>query len=90
MTSNRAQGPRILGSLRSADGKGVVRLKDCLDTDINDVWSALTEPSRLARWLGEFEGHLRLGGEFRARYLPAVGRVRAAWRGASGRTGFWW
>jgi uncharacterized protein YndB with AHSA1/START domain len=35
------------------------------------VWSALTDPSRLARWLGEFEGDLRLGGEYRARYLAS-------------------
>ena len=30
-------GNRILGSLRSADGKGVVRMEDRLDTDIDDV-----------------------------------------------------
>ena len=36
-------------------------------------------PSRLARWLGEFEGDLRLGGEFRARFFASgwegTGRV---------------
>ena len=79
MTSNADAGNRILGSLRSADGKGVVRMEDRFDTDIDDLWSALTDPLRLARWLGEFEGDLRLGGEFRARFFTSgwegTGRV---------------
>ena len=81
MTSNERAGARILGSLRSADGKGVVRMQDRFDTDIDDVWSALTDPRRLARWYGEVEGDLRLGGEFRARVFASgwegTGRVDA-------------
>ena len=45
MTSNARAGSRILGSLRSADGKGVVRMEDRFDTDIDDLWSALTDPA---------------------------------------------
>ena len=68
MTSN-GTGIRILGTLRSADGKGVVRMQDRFDTDIDDLWSALTEPRRLARWIAEVEGDdLRPGGEVRARF----------------------
>jgi uncharacterized protein YndB with AHSA1/START domain len=63
---------RILGSMRSADGKGVVRMEDRVDASIDDVWSALTDRSRLARWYGEVEGDLRLGGEYRA-HLHASG-----------------
>jgi uncharacterized protein YndB with AHSA1/START domain len=80
MTSNASAGARILGSLRSADGKGIVRMQDRFDTDIDDLWSALTDPRRLARWLGEVEGDLRLGGEFRARFFDGwegTGRVEA-------------
>ena len=81
MTSNTRPGTRILGSLRSADGKGVVRVEDRFDTDIDDLWSALTDPLRLARWMGEVEGDLRLGGEFRARFFASgwegTGRVEA-------------
>jgi len=70
---------RILGSLRSADGKGVVRMRDRFDTDIDDLWSALTDPSRLARWIGDVEGNLRLGGEFHFRFFASgsegTGRV---------------
>jgi uncharacterized protein YndB with AHSA1/START domain len=79
MTSNADAGNRILGSLRAADGTGVVRMEDRFDTTIDDLWSAFTDPRRLARWLGEFEGDLRLGGEFRARFFSSgwegTGRV---------------
>jgi uncharacterized protein YndB with AHSA1/START domain len=62
---------RLLGSLRSVDGKGVVRMQERLDVAIDDVWSALTDPRRLATWLGEFEGDLRVGGEVRARFMTS-------------------
>jgi uncharacterized protein YndB with AHSA1/START domain len=79
MTSNPAGGHRIIGTLRTADGKGVVRMEDRFDTDIDDLWAAFTDPVRLGRWLGEFEGDLRLGGEFRARFFASgwegTGRV---------------
>jgi uncharacterized protein YndB with AHSA1/START domain len=71
MASNSRPGIRILGSLRSADGKGVVRMEDRFDADIDDLWSALTDPGRLACWMGEVEGDLRLGGEFRARFFAS-------------------
>ena len=81
MTSNARGGGRILGSLGSTDGKGIVRMEDRFDTDMDDVWSALTDPSRLARWYGEVEGDLRLGGEYRARLFSSgwegTGRVEA-------------
>src|SRR6266516_6816478 len=72
MTGNTHPGTRILGSLRSADGKGVVRVEDRYDTDIDDLWSALTDPGRLARWFGQVEGALGPGGEFRL-YLESSG-----------------
>jgi uncharacterized protein YndB with AHSA1/START domain len=81
MTNNAPRGNRILGSLRSVDGVGVVRIEDRFDTAIDDLWSALTDPDRLARWHGTVEGDLRPGGEFRV-YLEAddvesTGRVEA-------------
>jgi uncharacterized protein YndB with AHSA1/START domain len=80
MTGNEGTGSRILGRLRSADGKGVVRMEDRFDTDIDDLWSAITDPRRVARWLGEVTGDLRLGGEFHARFFDGwegTGRVEA-------------
>ncbi len=81
MTSDATPGTRILGSLRSVAGVGVVRIEDRYDTDIDDLWSAITDPGRLARWHGQVEGDLRPGGEFRI-YLEAddidsTGRVDA-------------
>jgi uncharacterized protein YndB with AHSA1/START domain len=81
MTTNARDNGRILGSLRSSDGKGIVRMEDRYDTDIDDLWSALTEPERLARWIGEVEGDLRLGGEIRTHFFASgsksTGRVEA-------------
>jgi uncharacterized protein YndB with AHSA1/START domain len=79
MTSNEGPGPRIPGSLRSAAGAGVVRIEDRYDTGIDDLWSALTEPDRLARWYGQVDGDLRPGGQFRLHVesadIDATGRV---------------
>ena len=81
MTRNAPGDGRILGSLQSVEGKGVVRMEDHFDTDADNVWSALTDPSRLARWYGEVEGDLRLGGEYHARLFASgwegTGRVEA-------------
>lgn len=76
MTDNAS----ILGSLHSVDGAGVVRMEDRLDTEIDDLWGALTDPDRLAHWFGEVEGELSQGGEFRVRIALAGerrGRVDA-------------
>jgi uncharacterized protein YndB with AHSA1/START domain len=63
------QGARIVGTLRrTEDGKGAVRMEDLYDTDIDDLWSALTDPHRLARWIAEVEGDLRPGGQIHARF----------------------
>jgi uncharacterized protein YndB with AHSA1/START domain len=56
-------------------------MQDRLDADVNQVWSALTEPARLAVWYGEVEGDLRLGGEYHARLFASgwegTGRIEA-------------
>jgi uncharacterized protein YndB with AHSA1/START domain len=81
MTSNASGSTRLLATLGSADGKGVVIVEDSFDTDIETVWSAITEPSRLAIWWGEVEGDLRLGGEYHAHVFASewdgMGRVNA-------------
>jgi uncharacterized protein YndB with AHSA1/START domain len=81
VTSNATEGQRILGTLRSENGVGVVRVEDRFDAGIDEVWSALTEPERLAQWYGEVDGDLRAGGEFRARVFASgwegTGRITA-------------
>ncbi len=68
---NPDAGSRILGGLGTADGTGVVRMEDRFDTTIDDLWSALSDRRRLARWYGQVEGDLRLGGAFRAHVLSS-------------------
>jgi uncharacterized protein YndB with AHSA1/START domain len=81
MTINSSETGRVLGTLPTADGQRVVRIEDRFDTDIDDLWSALTDPVRLARWYGEVEGDLHVGGQYRARLFASgwegVGRIEA-------------
>ncbi len=76
----QAKNERVLGTLHPDGDSGSVRVQDTYDTGIDDLWSALTEPDRLARWIGTVDGELRLGGEFRAAFFTSgwegVGRVR--------------
>ena len=71
----------ILGTLRTTDGAGVVRIERRYPTVVDDLWSALTDPERLARWYGRVEGDLRLGGDIRVHLdgadLDSVGRIEA-------------
>jgi uncharacterized protein YndB with AHSA1/START domain len=71
MSTNTPGSVRTIGTLRAADGAGIVRLEDRFDTDPEDLWSALTDPDRLVRWLGEVKGDLRQGGEFQAHYFAS-------------------
>ena len=78
MTDDTEAGARIVGTLRAEAGQGVVRMEDCYQTEIEDLWSAVTDPSRLARWVAEVDGDLRVGGEFSARFTSGwdgTGRV---------------
>jgi uncharacterized protein YndB with AHSA1/START domain len=79
MTETRKPGAGVLGTLLSARGAGVVRIEDRYDTTAEDLWEALTEPVRLARWFGHVEGDLRPGGTFRtyveASDIESTGRV---------------
>ena len=62
----------VVGSLRRlGEGKGAVRMEDLYDSGIDDLWSAVTDPRRLARWIAEVEGDLRLGGRIHARFTSA-------------------
>ena len=56
----------IEGTLHSGNCEGVVRLNCRIENDRDDVWSALSEPQRLASWYGKVEGDLHVGGSFTA------------------------
>ena len=68
------QNPRahLLGSLyRLPDGRGAVRVEDLYDTGIDNLWSAVTDPGRLANWIGVVTGELTLGGAFHATFTSS-------------------
>lgn len=67
MTDRTTPAGHVLGSLESVDGKGVVRLAGRFDTDVSDLWSAITDPRRLAHWHARVVGDLRPGGTFQIR-----------------------
>jgi uncharacterized protein YndB with AHSA1/START domain len=53
----------IIGTMRALDeGRGAVRVEEIYDTDIRDLWEACTSPERLARWLAQVSGDLKVGG----------------------------
>src|SRR5262245_31102163 len=56
---------REIGNHPVAAGEGrSLLLRRTYDATVEDVWSACTEPDRIARWLAPIEGDLRLGGTF--------------------------
>jgi uncharacterized protein YndB with AHSA1/START domain len=69
MTSDTGADTRVIGSCRRLDdGRGALTMEDLYDTDIDDLWSAMTDPDRLARWLATVDGELRLGGPIYAKF----------------------
>jgi len=61
---NVVGGGYILGSLCSADGKGVVCIEDCFDIDIDEVWLVFIDFLCFVCWYGEVEGDLCFLGEY--------------------------
>ncbi|MCC2593928.1 SRPBCC family protein [Tessaracoccus sp. OS52] len=53
-----------LGTKQLRDGRSVVEFTRIFNAPIEDVWAAVTEPDRLARWVGTWHGD------------PAEGRVQ--------------
>ena len=63
---------RILGTVRRLDdGSGAVRMEDVYAADLDELWSAVTDPERLARWLVEVSGDLRVGGAIEAKFTSS-------------------
>lgn len=69
---------RILAAVRPEAGAAVVHVEDRFDTSVDDLWAAVTDPDRLARWLGEVTGDLREGGVVGLRFTSrwtGTGRI---------------
>ena len=58
---------RLTATMRALDDtRGAVRVEDVYDTDLQDLWTACTDPDRLSRWIAEVSGDLRVGGTVHA------------------------
>jgi len=73
--SNAHEEPRIVGTLGSTHGKGLVRIQDRLESSVGEVWSALTDPARLAGWYGDVEANCARAANTTRGCLQAVGRA---------------
>jgi uncharacterized protein YndB with AHSA1/START domain len=52
---------KLIGTMRALDEtRGAVRVEDVYDTDIDDLWESCTTPERLARWIAQVSGDLRV------------------------------
>jgi uncharacterized protein YndB with AHSA1/START domain len=52
----------VFGSVSHATDGFTLEFERVLATDIDDAWSAVTEPDRISRWMETYVGDLRLGG----------------------------
>lgn len=53
-----------LGRIRWAGDRATVEFRRRYATDAADLWQAVTDPERLARWFAPVTGHTTPGGEF--------------------------
>jgi uncharacterized protein YndB with AHSA1/START domain len=69
---------RTISTMQALDEKrGAVRVEDVYDTDIDDLWEACTTPERLARWIAELTGDLRVGGTIHSTFTSSwTGPIR--------------
>lgn len=63
-----------MSSVREGQHQRVVIASRVYDTSLDDLWDALTNPKRIARWLGPISGVLRAGGWFQLEGT-AAGRI---------------
>lgn len=59
---------RVITSLYRDRTSGSIVVEDVFATGIDDLWSALTDPQRLARWLVTVPGDVTVGNAFGLRF----------------------
>jgi uncharacterized protein YndB with AHSA1/START domain len=56
---------RAVGDRRIAAGEArVVTISRTYDTDVDDLWDAVTNPQRIPRWFLPITGDLQVGGRY--------------------------
>jgi uncharacterized protein YndB with AHSA1/START domain len=54
------------GRISAASTGFLLEFDELYDTDVDDLWEAVTSPERLARWMVPYRGEFRLGGRWEA------------------------
>lgn len=54
----------ILGAITAEGNRRTLRFERAYATGGDDLWAAITEPERLARWFARVGGNLRTGGTY--------------------------
>lgn len=61
-----------MATMTALDGqRGTLRVEETYDTGLDDLWDACTSPERLARWIAEVTGELRVGGSIQASFTSS-------------------
>jgi uncharacterized protein YndB with AHSA1/START domain len=55
---------RSVGAPATGDGVRTIRLARTLDAPIEDVWDAVSNPTRISRWFLPISGEFRVGGHY--------------------------
>ena len=63
----------LFGEITRVGSGFTLEFERVLDTDVEDLWSAVTDRDRLGRWMAPYTGDLALGGTWKA--LGADGEV---------------
>src|SRR5688572_14472454 len=54
------------GRVSAAETGFLLEFDELYDTDVDDLWQAITTPERLSRWMAPYRGEFRLGGRWEA------------------------
>ena len=54
------------GRVSAAQNGFLLQFDELYDTDVDDLWEAVTTPGRLGRWMAPYRGEFRLGGRWEA------------------------
>jgi uncharacterized protein YndB with AHSA1/START domain len=54
------------GRVSAASIGFLLEFDELYDTDVDDLWNAVTTPERLGRWMAPYRGDFRLGGRWEA------------------------
>ena len=54
------------GRVSASETGFLLEFDELYDTDIDDLWNAITTPERLSRWMAPYRGEFRLGGRWEA------------------------